>query len=364
MKSIKSCIVIAALCCMMPASAQQSFGLSKYTAMCSYYGETISGTVDAYESGPTAEKVVKNIMSVIGLKPNFELRASNVPNAAAVMIKSKRYILYNPAFMDKINNASGTNWAAISILAHEIGHHLNGHTLDNVGSRPQTELDADEFSGFVLRKMGATLTDAQAVMSIIASPNGSKSHPPKRDRLTYIATGWSNAGGQSNTAVAATPAVSKPVTQPAIAAAKPVTPDRPVVFNKPIAQQKVPVVQSAPIRTSATQNTVAKRATVTTVNTQPSREQKIQESLLSNKTIKSDAYFSANPSGKYYVTAKGNLVQVENNKVYLIGSLSKSDKQGYNLMFADDGANSIYVASGGLLVNGNGSKIGYVKARE
>ncbi|MFL9845731.1 M48 family metalloprotease [Flavobacterium rhizosphaerae] len=152
--------MVAALCCMVPAMAQKNFGSAKYTAMCSYYGETITGDIIAYESGTTVQKAVAEIMSVIGLKPNFELRVANVPNAAAVVIKNKRYILYNPKFMNQINKASGTNWAAISILAHEIGHHLNGHTLDNVGSRPQTELEADEFSGFVLRKMGATLPDA------------------------------------------------------------------------------------------------------------------------------------------------------------------------------------------------------------
>jgi len=92
--SIKTCTLIAALCCMVPATAQKTFGSARYTAMCSYYGETISGDITAYEAGKTAEKVVKDIMSVIGLKSNFELRAANVPNAAAVILKSKRYILW------------------------------------------------------------------------------------------------------------------------------------------------------------------------------------------------------------------------------------------------------------------------------
>ena len=34
------------------------------------------------------------------------------------------------------------------------------HTLERGGSRPEIELEADEFSGFVLRKMGATLPQA------------------------------------------------------------------------------------------------------------------------------------------------------------------------------------------------------------
>lgn len=77
----------------------------------------------------------------------------------------------------------------------------------------------------------------------------------------------------------------------------------------------------------------------------------------------SDVYFVSNPKGKYYVTAKGNLVLVDNDKVFHIASLSKSDRQGFSLMFSDDGINTVYVASGGTLVNSNGAKVGFLKAR-
>ncbi|QEE51213.1 hypothetical protein FUA48_17070 [Flavobacterium alkalisoli] len=208
MKILKAFLLSFALCSTAGVSAQKVFASAKYTQMCSYYGEAVTGDIHAYKPEASAESAVKNIMSVIGLKANFELRAANVPNAAAVILKGKRYILYNPKFMANINSVTGSDWAAISILAHEIGHHLNGHTLDNVGSRPQTELDADEFSGFVLGRLGATLADAQAVMGTIASIKGSHSHPPKSDRLIAIAAGWNRAGG---TAIAAQPVVQ---TQP------------------------------------------------------------------------------------------------------------------------------------------------------
>ena len=349
MKSIKFCLLIAALCCMVPAVAQKTFGSVKYTAMCSYYGETITGDIVAYEANATAQNVVKDIMSVIGLKPNFELRAANVPNAAAVMLNNKRFILYNPSYMNKINSTSGTYWAAISILAHEIGHHLNGHTLDNVGSRPQTELDADEFSGFVLRKMGASLEDAQAVMSIIASLKGSHTHPPKNDRLTYIARGWNNAGNNKETAVAQAatpqPAIQKQMAQPKPQAA----------VNK---QTTVPqTVAQRPVQRPTPQ---PKQTTVATANP---RTKKIAESTAS-KQIASDAYFESDPNGRYYLTTKGNLVQVENDKVYLIGSLTASDRNGYKFMVADNDTNSIYIGQGGTLVNASGKQVGYLKARK
>jgi len=337
---------IAALCCMVPALAQKSFAPLKYSHMCSYYGEEVTGDINTFKSGPTAQKVVSKMMAVIGLKPNFELRAANVPNAAAVMLNGKRFILYNADFMDKINASTGTNWAAISILAHEIGHHLNGHTLDNVGSRPQTELDADEFSGFVLHKMGASLPDSQAVMAIISSPNGSKTHPPKRDRLSFIASGWGNAGDVGKTIAApATTIASQRNT--AVAASVPV--------KKSVVAQAAAKPKPAPYIPTPQQTHVVATHDVAT-------PKGLQRSITAN--VRSDVYFTEDPHGQYYLTTKGNLVQVEDSRVYLIGKLYKSDRNGYAMMFSDADTNKkIYVANGGALVNSSNQRIGYMKSR-
>src|SRR5688572_22598823 len=106
-----------------------------------------------------ATKIIELILETVGLRASFEVRKANVPNAAAVVYKGKRYILYNPSFIAAMDKAAGTPWASIAVLAHEIGHHLSGHTLDGNGSLPSIELEADEFSGFVLRKMGASLEE-------------------------------------------------------------------------------------------------------------------------------------------------------------------------------------------------------------
>lgn len=336
MKSIKFCMIIAAICCMVPAVAQQNFGSVKYTHMCSYYGEEITGEISAFSAGPTAQTVIKKIMSVIGLKANFELREANVPNAAAVMLKGKRFILYNPKFMDNINSSAGTNWAAISILAHEIGHHLNGHTLDNVGSRPQTELDADEFSGFILHKLGASLPDAQAVMATISSTTGSKTHPPKRDRLSYIASGWENAGDTKAPFISA-PATSRLATQ----------------------HEATTVAEARPVVAATPQRSVKPAATPVKTNVADTAREKVDQSIAANAS--SDVYFSEEPNGEYYLTKKGNLVQVENNKLYLVSKLYKSDKSGYKTMLADQNANKIYITATGGLVNSKGHSIGYMK---
>ena len=79
------------------------------------------------------------------------------------------------------------------LLAHEVGHHLNGHTIMKGGSTPELELEADQFAGFVLYKLGASLQQAQEVMKYIAKTEQSKTHPARNSRMLAIQTGWDKA---------------------------------------------------------------------------------------------------------------------------------------------------------------------------
>jgi len=79
------------------------------------------------------------------------------------------------------------------MLAHELGHHLEGHTTSYVKPGPQIELQADQFAGYVLCKMGATLKQAQLVMYYIADTQSSATHPARADRLVAIEKGWDEA---------------------------------------------------------------------------------------------------------------------------------------------------------------------------
>lgn len=141
------------------------------------------------------QNAVLDIMSVTGLHANFELKASHTRNIEAIISHRKRYIIYNPDFIEKVNNATSEKWGTIALLAHEIGHHLNGHTLKKGGSKPAVELEADEFAGFVLYRLGATLQQSQEVMYHIANRKSSTTHPGRLDRLEAIKKGWLKAKG-------------------------------------------------------------------------------------------------------------------------------------------------------------------------
>jgi hypothetical protein len=166
----------------------------KLDGSCSYFGETLPAKTDVIvPPDDDISNLIQRIVDVSGLARNFEIRAALVPNAAAVNLGSTRYILYNPSFMTDIAAATQDRWAASGILAHEIGHHLNGDTLQPGGSRPTIELKADYFSGFILQKLGASLEDATAVIEKFAPEAGDVTHPGRHERIASITSGWTTA---------------------------------------------------------------------------------------------------------------------------------------------------------------------------
>jgi hypothetical protein len=151
-------------------------------------------TVTDFCKPEDAQKIVTVVMHAVGLKPYFILRPAKVTNLEAFVSRHKRYILYNPEFIGWLNKATQDKWAVIALLAHEIGHHLNGHTLKKRGNS-LLELEADEFAGFVLNKLGASLEQSQRVMYYIAKAQRSDTHPAREDRMLAIKKGWDKAMG-------------------------------------------------------------------------------------------------------------------------------------------------------------------------
>lgn len=171
-----------------------------------------SDFASVYEAG----SYINTMLDRINWRENFQIREQNgINNAYATIIRNQRYIVYDNRFLEKLDSYAGTKWASISVLAHEMGHHYYNHTLTNTGSTPPTELEADFFSGFVMAKMGASLQEAEAAMSKIASPQSSSSHPAKADRLNAIAKGWNSANSGNSKTVTRNPLPApQPQTQP------------------------------------------------------------------------------------------------------------------------------------------------------
>ena len=189
---MKRLLLFLLVCLFHTSYAQEYWG--KLDDFVSYEGEPILVDIYTFDSNDEAIEIIEWILGYVGIPQNFEVSAANVDNAAAIIRTDKRYILYNQEWIKNINDTVQNDWAATSILAHEIGHHLSGHTLGKGGSRPKLELEADEFSGFVLAQMGASLDEAQqAIEHFVTSEEGSSTHPPKSARLAAITNGWIDA---------------------------------------------------------------------------------------------------------------------------------------------------------------------------
>ena len=183
-----------------PTKAQLVAELAATLQACSYDGSPVAfSPPDLSKGGSSGKQVVAEIMKYTGLPANFVVVEGQVPHAAAVIMAGpdkvpRRVIAYNPSFMgDVIRATKANNWAPVSIMAHEIGHHLSGHTIVPGGSQPPIELESDKFSGFVLYKMGAPLADAQRAIATLIPEADGETHPGRRKRLAAIANGWTEA---------------------------------------------------------------------------------------------------------------------------------------------------------------------------
>lgn len=160
-------------------------------ACVSWTGETTTPhEVISFRANASIQQMAEDIVYYSGLQPNFDVVEGNVPNAAAEVAGTRRRVIFNPGFLAQLQQVTGTPWGAYSVMAHEIGHHLQGHTIVPGGSRPGLELQADEFSGFILARMGASLDEARVAMDRLGSPTGSATHPDRASRLQAIGSGF------------------------------------------------------------------------------------------------------------------------------------------------------------------------------
>ena len=161
-----------------------------------------------FSSSTRASQGLDDILNSIGASKRFVLQPCNVNNASAITIKGIRYILYDPDFMNSVTNYS--NWGNTFILAHEVGHHINGHTMDAVllmadvvdpqslNERREQELEADEFAGFVIAKLGGPLSACTNVITRISDNSSDvlSDHPSRSKRLAAVNRGFNKAQSQ------------------------------------------------------------------------------------------------------------------------------------------------------------------------
>jgi len=266
-----------------------------------------------FSSANEAKGIINRIVAVMNIKVNFEVRAANVPNAGAVVYNGKRYILYNPFFIQQIDNAAQTNWASVSILAHEIGHHVLGHTLRSNGNSYEQELQADEFSGIVLKKMGASLAEAQLAIQMIAGDMASASHPAKAYRLDAIEKGWDATAVNADIAAV-----------------------HPTDSNTAVVKTRVASVTTVAASNAGWRN------------------------IMPDKYILADVNFSIDKNNAYFITVENTVVRWNGTELAVVAKLSPLKNAEYPFYIFDITRNYVFISKDGYLVDRNGTRIGYL----
>ena len=190
-----STIILSFILCL------QSFAQNKTAFTCGFNNSNKQTFCDFiheqnYKSNFGVKNTVKSIVDLVALPQNFILvECSNINNAFAYSSPNgTRYIIIDKEWINSINSK---DWLTIGVLAHEIGHHLCGHTAKNtsltIAKSQAQELEADKFAGFILQGLGATIEQAlTSINTIVAVDYDDRysTHPTKSKRIAAIKSGY------------------------------------------------------------------------------------------------------------------------------------------------------------------------------
>ncbi len=188
---MKQLIFPVLLCISASLFAQQEL---QFDNGCNFFSDKTAGTYTLFEATDEASKVVDQILNQSGITSRpFTLQVADVDNAQAAIRQRQRYLLYSNTFIKGFSKDAKTNWAAYCVFAHEIGHHVLGHNLDETDPkiRRQMELSADEFAAVAMARAGATEDDALSGIRLLKPETNPSFYPSvsAREEVMSIAFG-------------------------------------------------------------------------------------------------------------------------------------------------------------------------------
>jgi hypothetical protein len=185
--------VAALVAFFLPAARLSAQDLVSLTHQCDYFSEKKGDQIYAFPADASARELVRQILSAVDSTANFQLHASNVATVTAGISGDTRIVLYNQ-FLFGAENKGKMKWINLAILAHQIGHHVNKHSLvKDSDQRKAMELEADRFSAYVLFKLGASAEQAAYALQTDEALNQPSNYPSRSSRVDSIIAVWHSA---------------------------------------------------------------------------------------------------------------------------------------------------------------------------
>lgn len=135
-------------------------------------------------------QVIERIKQALRIQAQFDVFiAKDENNAFAAVANGRKILVVDVEFLEWINSRAHTEWGAIQVVAHEVGHHIAGFTHES----HRNELNADYWSGYVLQHLGSARDASIAAIMAVGTDGDTPSHPNKMRRAEMIEAGWDDA---------------------------------------------------------------------------------------------------------------------------------------------------------------------------
>jgi len=135
-------------------------------------------------------QVVEQIKKKLSFRAEFDVYiAEQEDNAFATVANGRKILVVDVGFLAKLNRIAKTEWGAIQVIAHEIGHHIAGFNAN----RHRSELNADYWSGQSLQRLGSSKAASTSAILAVGTDFDTASHPNKQKRAATIERGWNDA---------------------------------------------------------------------------------------------------------------------------------------------------------------------------
>ncbi len=168
----------------------------KFEAGCAYQGELTEKQLYLFSADKGIETYVKQLLGA-GEAPNFRIKAANIETAAAVLLGRERLLLYDQYSFATLDTAGRRKWVLLAVLAHQIGHHRMGHDFSaDPARRRSQELEADQYAGLALRRMGASISEVKAALDTFPKGPLGQNYPTWAERTASVEEGWRRPDAQ------------------------------------------------------------------------------------------------------------------------------------------------------------------------
>ena len=184
------CGCLGATSLLPPGHATSGSAVTFGNPVCAFGGSVTGAVSNVGRPSEQAVKIIGRITDGVGIRRNFKILAADIEHwlAFATIHDEKRYIVYDRS---SFNWPDGQAlWAGVLTFGHEVGHHIASHVFANDQTQHEQELEADQFAGFAMYKLGATLEQATARFWDWPTTD---THPEGLRRKKAVEAGWRRA---------------------------------------------------------------------------------------------------------------------------------------------------------------------------